>query len=518
MLAPSYACDDPDLYLLYVENYGKKYTEKYIFSIVNNISRAIIKKESFIETFMPIRLYNTLSRTKEEFVPQSPGKVGFYACGPTVYHYAHLGNLRAYVFMDVLHRVLRYHGYNVNLVVNITDVGHLTDDADQGEDKMEKGAAREGKSVWDIAAHYTAAFMEDVKSLNIKQPTTWCKATDHIPQQIKLIKDIEENGFAYQTSDGVYFDTSKLDDYGKLIAGFDKEGLQAGKRVDMGEKRNATDFALWKFSPKNETRQMEWDSPWGRGFPGWHIECTAMGCHYLGEQFDIHTGGIDHIPVHHTNEIAQAQGAFGRDHVRFWMHNEFLVTDGEKMAKSKGEFLRLASVIEKGFSALDYRYFCLLTHYRKPLTFTWEAIEAAATARKRLTQRVAQLKESAQPAGLPSAERLEFQKQFAAAVYDDCNTSQALGVVHELLKSDLSDGEKLALLLDWDSVLGLKFAAATIPSTDVPKEVQALVDEREVARKNKDWAQADKLRAEIAQRGFLVSDSEQGPVVSQDNT
>ena len=460
-----------------------------------------------------MQLYNSLTRSKEQFTPQSAGQVGFYACGPTVYHYAHLGNLRAYVFMDVLHRILRYAGYEVNLVVNITDVGHLTDDADQGEDKMEKGALREGKSVWEIAEHYTNAFMHDVESLNIKQPNVWCKATDHIEQQIALIKRIEENGFTYTTSDGVYFDTSKLPDYGKLIAGFNKEELQAGKRVAMGEKWNATDFALWKFSPEDEQRQMEWDSPWGKGFPGWHIECTAMGCHYLGEQFDIHTGGIDHIPVHHTNEIAQAQGAFGRDHVRFWLHNEFLVTDGEKMAKSTGEFLRLASILEQGYCALDYRYFCLLTHYRKPLTFTWQALSAARAARERLTQRVAQLKEQATPAGDPSALRLSFQSRFAQAIYDDVNTPQALGVVHELFKSECSDAEKLALLLDWDSVLGLGFSSATLPEISVPKHVQALVDAREAARSSKDWARADALRAEIEAHGFSVSDTASGPLV-----
>ena len=460
-----------------------------------------------------MQLYNSLTRSKEQFTPQNAGQVGFYACGPTVYHYAHLGNLRAYVFMDVLHRILRYAGYEVNLVVNITDVGHLTDDADQGEDKMEKGALREGKSVWEIAEHYTNAFMHDVESLNIKQPNVWCKATDHIEQQIALIKRIEENGFTYTTSDGVYFDTSKLPDYGKLIAGFNKEELQAGKRVAMGEKWNATDFALWKFSPEDEQRQMEWDSPWGKGFPGWHIECTAMGCHYLGEQFDIHTGGIDHIPVHHTNEIAQAQGAFGRDHVRFWLHNEFLVTDGEKMAKSTGEFLRLASILEQGYCALDYRYFCLLTHYRKPLTFTWQALSAARAARERLTQRVAQLKEQATPAGDPSALRLSFQSRFAQAIYDDVNTPQALGVVHELFKSECSDAEKLALLLDWDSVLGLGFSSATLPEISVPKHVQALVDAREAARSSKDWARADALRAEIEAHGFSVSDTASGPLV-----
>lgn len=461
-----------------------------------------------------VKLYNTLTRTKEEFTPAKKGEASFYACGPTVYHYAHLGNLRAYVFMDLLRRTLEYSGLSVNLVVNITDVGHLTDDADQGEDKMEKGARREGKSVWDIAAHYTTAFMEDIDRLNIKQPATWCKATDHIKEQIAMIERIEENGYAYSTSDGVYFDTSKLSDYGKLVANFDPKALAAGTRVEMGEKRNVTDFALWKFSPEDEQRQMEWDSPWGKGFPGWHIECTAMACMYLGEVFDIHTGGIDHIPVHHTNEIAQAQGAFGKDHVRYWLHNEFLVTDGGKMAKSKGDFLRLASVIKQGLDSLDYRYFCLLTHYRKPLTFSWDALSAAATARKRLTKRVAELKESAPPAGAPSEERISFQARFSQAIYDDVNTPQALALVHNMLRSELSDDEKLALLLDWDAVLGLRLASATTHA-EVPKDVQALVDLREQARADKDWERADALREEILEKGYTVSDSAHGPTVEE---
>lgn len=465
---------------------------------------------------MPITFYNSLTRTKEEFTPRIPGKVGCYACGPTVYNYAHLGNLRAYVFMDVMHRVLRYSGLDVNLVVNITDVGHLTDDADQGEDKMEKGAKREGKSVWDIAAYYTAAFMDDIAALNIKSPRTWCKATDHIVEQITMIKQIEKNGYAYTTSDGVYFDTSKLYDYGKLIPNFKPEALDAGRRVEMGDKRNPTDFALWKFSSPEDKRQMEWESPWGRGFPGWHIECTAMACKYLGEKFDIHTGGIDHIPVHHTNEIAQAQGAFGADHVKYWLHNEFLVTEGEKMAKSKGDFLRLASIIERGFSALDYRYFCLLTHYRKPLTFSWDGLTAARTARERLTDRIVLLKTSAPPPGIPSQERLSWQAKFTKAAYDDINTPQALALTYDMLRSNLSDGEKLALALDWDQVLGLRLAAAQKEETSIPEEVHTLVDKREQARKSKDWARADALRDEISSHGFQVSDGADGPRVTQD--
>ena len=460
-----------------------------------------------------LELFNTLSRKKEEFVPLQD-KVRMYSCGPTVYHYAHLGNLRSYVFMDTLRRTLEYTGYDVDLIVNITDVGHLTDDADQGEDKMEKGARREGKSVWDIAQMYTDAFIADIDALNIKHPRKWTKATDYIQEQIDVVQKIEDNGFTYRTDDGIYFDTSKLDDYGLLIPNFDPESLVAGKRVEMGDKKHATDFALWKFSSPDEQRQMEWESPWGTGFPGWHIECTAMGCSELGEVFDIHTGGQDHIPVHHTNEIAQAQAAFGKNHARFWMHNEFLVDKGGKMSKSKGDFLRLQSIQEKGFHALDYRYMCLLTHYRKPLTFTYESLDAARTARKRLTSQVIDLKESAQPGGMDSQAR-EFQSRFAQALNDDLNTSQALAVVFDLLRSDLEDSQKLSRLIEWDQVLGLRLNKAARDLVSVPDTIQSLVDERELARKNKDFEKSDEIRDQLKELGWLVEDSSDGPVLSR---
>lgn len=462
---------------------------------------------------MTLRLYNTLGHEKQDFAPKQDNTATFYACGPTVYHYAHLGNLRAYVFMDVLRRALRFNGHEVNLVVNITDVGHLTDDADQGEDKMEKGAARENKSVWDIAEHYTEVFKQDLQHLNIQSPSKWVVATEHIQEMIDLVKKIEHNGYAYETSDGIYFDTSKLDDYGVLVENFDPEQLEAGKRVDMKQKRNATDFALWKFSPEDEQRQMEWDSPWGVGFPGWHIECTAMACDQLGEQFDIHTGGIDHIPVHHTNEIAQAQGAFGDIHARFWLHNEFLIDKQGKMSKSKGDFLRLQTILDEGFDALDYRYLCLLTHYRKPLTFSWDALTAARTARLRLTDKAIALKESCSPDSSMSDARIEFQGRFASAINDDLNTSGALAVVNEMLKSDLPDDQKLSLLLSWDPVLGLRLKHAARELVDVPAEVQELVDRREAARKERDWDRADELREQIEELGWSVSDTADGPVV-----
>ena len=464
---------------------------------------------------MTLKLFNTLIRNKEPFTPQKEGEVGFYACGPTVYNYAHLGNLRAYVFMDLLRRVLEYNHLEVNLVMNITDVGHLVSDADEGEDKMEKGAKREGKTVWDIAEFYTKEFKKDIKALNIKEPSIWCKATDHIKEQIELVQKIEANGYTYKTEDGIYFDTSKLKDYGKLIPGFKPEELEAGKRIEMADKKQKTDFALWKFSPKDEKRQMEWESPWGIGFPGWHIECTAMACKYLGEKFDIHTGGIDHIPIHHTNEIAQAEGAFGHDHVRFWLHNEFLVMDEGKMAKSTGGFLRLQTILDKGYDALDYRYFCMLTHYRKPLTFTWEGLDAARTARKRITNRVIELKNKSIVPDKLSDERLAYQKLFVKAINDDVNIPEALALVHDMLGSKMKEGEKLSLILDWDSVLGLRLAQAEKEEIEVPEEIKNLLEEREVARKAKNFKKSDEIRNKIREKGYDVDDTPEGPEVSR---
>ncbi|MEZ4618415.1 MAG: cysteine--tRNA ligase [Caldilineaceae bacterium] len=327
---------------------------------------------------MNLRLYDTYSRSLRDFAPLSPEEVGLYTCGPTVYDYAHIGNLRTYLFEDILRRVLEFNGYKVKHVMNITDVGHLVSDADSGEDKMEKGSRRTGKTAWEIAEFYTQAFQEDLRRLNILEPTIWCRATDYIPEQIEMIGCIEANGYAYTTSDGVYFDTAKLDDYGYL-ARLKIEGLQAGMRVDMGEKRNPTDFALWKFSPKDQTRQMEWESPWGVGFPGWHIECSAMSAKFLGNLFDIHCGGEDHIPVHHTNEIAQTEACHGTHLANFWLHGYFLQLDDAKMAKSAGGFLRVQTLLDRGYEPLVYRFFCLSGHYRAKLNFTWESLDGAKT-------------------------------------------------------------------------------------------------------------------------------------------
>ena len=336
---------------------------------------------------LPLEFYDTYSRSVRPFEPIEPGKAGVYCCGPTVYDYAHIGNLRTYLFEDLLRRTLEMAGYQVNHVMNITDVGHLTSDADTGEDKMEKGAARTGLTAWEIAEKYTAAFRADLDALNILEPHTWCRATDHIGEQIDDILEIERKGYSYITSDGVYFDTSKLSDYGYL-ARLDAEGLDAGSRVDKGEKRHVTDFALWKFSPGDRKRQMEWDSPWGRGFPGWHIECSAMSVKYLGRLFDIHCGGKDHIPVHHSNEIAQCEVAHGTRLANYWLHGYFLQTDREKMSKSAGEFLRLQSILDRGYDPLCYRYLCLTAHYRSDLKFTWDSLDSATVALGRLRQAV----------------------------------------------------------------------------------------------------------------------------------
>jgi len=314
---------------------------------------------------MSLKFYNTLTRKLEDFNPLNPPNVGLYTCGPTVYMYAHIGNLRTYIFEDILKRVLLANNYKVNHVMNITDVGHLTSDADTGDDKLEKEAIKENKNAWEIAAFYTAAFQKDLEELNIIPPDIWCKATDHINEQIELVKKLESKGFTYRTDDGIYFDTSKVADYGKL-AGLDIEGLRAGIRVEMvAGKKNPTDFALWKFSPTNVKRQMEWDSPWGKGFPGWHIECAAMSMKYLGETFDIHCGGIDHIPVHHTNEIAEAESATGKPFVKYWLHGEFLELKEGRMGKSEGNAILVSTLKEKGFDPLSYRYLVLNTHYRK---------------------------------------------------------------------------------------------------------------------------------------------------------
>ena len=454
---------------------------------------------------MKIELYDTYTRSLREFVPLEPGKVGMYACGPTVYDYAHIGNLRTYIFEDVLRRTLELAGYQVNHVVNITDVGHLTSDADTGEDKMEKGAKRTGKSAWEIAELYTEAFMSDLRHLNILEPSIWCRATDHIEEQIRDIQNIEQAGYTYITSDGVYFDTSKLEHYGHL-ARIDVEGLNAGSRVELGEKRNATDFALWKFSPQDQQRQMEWKSPWGKGFPGWHIECSAMSVKYLGTLFDIHCGGKDHIPVHHTNEIAQSEVCYNTKLANYWLHGYFLETDQDKMSKSAGEFLRLQTLIDKSYDPLAYRYLCLTAHYRNDLKFTWESLDSAATALNRL--RVAMY-----DWGDPGQVDTYWLQRFEQELARDLNTPKALAVVWGLVRESIPDAVKKATLLAMDKALGLDLANWAPMAQDVPETVLELLDRRNTARKNKDWTSADALRDQINALGYEIEDGPAGTKV-----
>jgi cysteinyl-tRNA synthetase len=441
------------------------------------------------------------------FTPIKPPKVGLYTCGPTVYNYAHIGNLRTYLFSDTLKRVLVCNGFKVKHVMNITDVGHLTGDRDMGEDKLESGARREGKSAWEIAEYYTQAFKEDIKKLNILPPTLWCKATDTIGDQIKLIQILEEKGYTYRTSDGIYFDTAKFDDYTKL-SHQDLDALKEGARVERNpEKRNATDFALWKYSPKETQRQMEWDSPWGVGFPGWHIECSAMSMKFLGEMLDIHCGGTDHIDVHHTNEIAQSEAATGKPFFRFWMHGAFLIiAGGKKMAKSEGNFLTLDAVVEKiDLDPLAYRFAAFQTHYRKPMEFSQEAIIGAQNGLQHLRNQVRTLLGQAKASEVDA----EYRGKFLEALNNDLNMPQALAVVQDLLKSGLPPAVKLATVFDFDRVLGLDLEKITADQS-LPDEIQSLVDARQRARDAKQWDLSDQLRDEIQSKGYVVQDSPQG--------
>ena len=458
------------------------------------------------KNFMKLYLYNSLTRKKEEFKPIAPGKVGLYTCGPTVYNYAHIGNLRTYIFEDILKRVLVYNEYAVKHVMNITDVGHLTGDRDMGEDKMEAGAAREGKSAWDIADFYTRAFKKDINHLNILAPDIWVKATDTIPEQIALVKTLEEKGYTYRTADGIYFDTSKFKDYTKL-SHQDLEALKEGARVERNpEKRNPTDFALWKFSPQGTKRQMEWGSPWGLGFPGWHLECSAMSMKFLGNQLDIHCGGTDHIDVHHTNEIAQSEAATGKPFFNFWMHGAFLIIQGgKKMAKSEGNFLTLENAFLKNdINPLVYRFASFLTHYRKPMEYSDEGIEAARNGLLHVQNQVRQIL----VAGLDpeTSVNIEFKNKFNQAINDDLNMPRAMAVIQEMLKSKISNAQKYSTILDFDRVLGLQLNQLD-QAQALPEAVQKLVEARQQARQAKDFASSDQLRAEIEALGYQVQDT-----------
>ena len=455
---------------------------------------------------MKICLYDTYAREKREFVPIKPGQVGLYCCGPTVYNYAHIGNLRTYIFEDLLRRTLEINGFEVRHVVNITDVGHLVSDADDGEDKMETGSARTGKSAWEIAELYTDAFKSDLRHLNIMPPTVWCKATDHIVEQIADIEKIYAKGLAYVTSDGVYFDTAKQPSYGYL-ARLDKDGLQGGSRVDLGEKRQATDFALWKFSPAGKRRQMEWDSPWGKGFPGWHIECSAMAARFLAPLFDIHCGGKDHISVHHCNEIAQAEACYDTHLANYWLHGYFLEVDKAKMSKSSGEFLRLQTLLDKEIDPLTYRYLCLSAHYRSDMSFSWDSLNGAAIALNRLRQQFFNWDTNhAEP-------DTKLVQRFMACINDDLNTPKAMTVVWNLAKCELPSKTKRATASFFDKVLGLGLETWLPVVSEIPPDIQELADKREQARLDKDWASADKARDALLVRGYEILDTPDGPVV-----
>lgn len=463
-----------------------------------------------------IQLFNTYTRRKEPFVSSGDNPVRIYTCGPTVYSYPHIGNLRAYVFADILCRTLKYNGFAVRQVMNITDVGHLTSDdaaggGDEGEDKVELQGKRTGKSVWEITNFFTKIFHTELGLMNIEIPDIFCKATDHIQEQIALVQKLEDGGFTYKTSDGIYFDTSKFSSYGKM-AHLKISGLKPGARVKFSqEKRNPTDFALWKFSSEDEKRQMEWQSPWGVGFPGWHIECSAMAMKYLGETIDIHTGGIDHIPVHHTNEIAQSEATTGKQFVRYWMHCAFLLVEGQKMSKSLANIFTLRDLEERGYDPMMFRYLLLTAHYRSSLNFTWKSIEAISKAITSLRSTIAEWPNGGEA-------DTSMLNEFKSRINDDLNTPRCIALLWEVVNSNLSSSVKKATLFDFDKVLGLRLSESTsdrINAEKVPVSVQRLLTEREQLRMEGNWAGSDRIRESIRVLGYLVEDTSKGVQIRQ---
>ena len=467
---------------------------------------------------MQIRLYNTMSRKIEDFVPITPNHMGFYSCGPTVYHYAHLGNLKTMVHNDLLKRMFLANGFDVHHVMNITDVGHLTDeDNDSGEDKMEKGAARDNKSVWDIAKYYLDEFLRDTDALNIIRATDMPHATDNIPEQIKLIQNLEKLGYTYEIpGDGIYYDTAKFSDYGALTGG-GLSGQRAGARVEYNDaKRNPTDFALWKFSPKDVKRQMEWDSPWGIGFPGGHLECSAMSRKYLGDHFDIHPGGEDLSRVHHNNEIAQSEPVVGKPWVHYWVHFGFLLDkSGEKMAKSKGEFLGMNALRERDIEPIIYRYWVTLGHFQSQMAFSFEALTAAATGYKNLVRKIADLM-AADDGKLDQEIYQQWHDKILAPASDNLKTAESLVVFQDLLKQkDINNATRLALVKFVDDLLGLQFIEhaqklRNLESETAPIEIQEMAQKRLEAKKSRDFATADDLRNQIDSHGWTVMDTVDG--------
>ncbi len=461
---------------------------------------------------MQIRLYNTMTRKVEDFKPITPNHVGFYGCGPTVYWDQHIGNMRTFFNNDILKRMFLANGYTVTHVMNFTDVGHLTSDEDTGEDKMEKGAARENMSVWDIANKYIKSCVNDMNLLNIIPPTHTPRATDHIKEQIELIQKLEKLGFTYEIpGDGIYYDTSKLSDYGKL-GGQNLSELRGGARIENNNKRNITDFALWKFSPKDVKRQMEWDSPWGVGFPGWHLECSAMSMKYLGEHFDIHTGGQEHIKVHHTNEIAQSEPIVGAPWVHYWVHWAWLMLKDGKMSKSSGTSYTVRGLIERGYDPMAFRYLLLTGHYRQPMDFSFESLDAAAAGYKNMVRKIADLMAAGDTEPVNQDLYNEWHDKILTPISDNLKTSETLAAVQDLLKSaDINPATKLSLLTFIDDLLGLqlidranKLRAAE--SAVAPAEIQKLAEKRADAKKNRDFATADELRGKIDAAGWTVMD------------
>lgn len=459
-----------------------------------------------------LKLYNTLTRKKEEFVPLKKGTVKMYSCGPTVYNYAHIGNMRAYIFMDTLRKVLKYNGYKVKHVMNITDVGHLVSDADEGEDKMAKTARIENRSVYEIAKEYTDAFMKDIKALNIDTPEHIAKATEHIREMEIYVNDIVKNGYAYETSKGVYFDTSKLPNYGKMLSNNNIDDLKSGARVEVDtEKRNPQDFALWIKAPKEHI--MKWNSKWGLCYPGWHIECSAMSRKYLGDKFDIHTGGVDHIPIHHENEIAQSIGATGHNLANYWMHVEFLLIDGGKMSKSLGNVYTLNDLKAKGIDALSYRYFTYSSHYRNKLNFTWDAIKSAKNSLNKLRDMIALHKDVNKKIDKNIISK--YEEQFLDAINDDMNMPVAISIVWEIAKEKEKSNDFYELIKKFDSVLSLDLDKNDKEDINIPEDIKLILNERKDARENKNFAKSDELRDKLKELGYIVKDTKDGQIIEK---
>ena len=458
-----------------------------------------------------IYFYNTLTRKKEEFKPNDEKEIKLYSCGPTVYYFAHIGNLRAYLFMDTLRRVLKYNGYKLKHVMNITDVGHLVSDADEGEDKMMKAARRENKNPFEIAEFYMNAFLKDIDSLNIDRPEIIARATEHIPEMEEYVKQIIKNGYTYQTEDTVYFDTSKLKKYG-LLSNIKIDDQKAGARVEFDKnKKNVTDFALWIKAPENHI--MKWDSFFGKSYPGWHLECSAMGHKYLGENFDIHTGGVDHIPIHHENEIAQAMGYCGRIPANYWMHVEFLQVNGGKMSKSLNNLYTLKDLAEKGYEPLVYRMFNFTSTYRAQINFTFEAMDSAKVSLKRLREGYLKHKEGTETVSKEEIE--EYKEKFLDAINDDLNMPVAMSVVWDIIKKQNKSKDYANLLLDFDKVLGFNLDSYEKTEESLPEEIQKLIVERNEARINKNWAESDRIRDILIEKGYTVKDSKEGTIVER---